>query len=134
MESEEPLPLEDVSPLEEDEESLEDELLEDDEVLSDEDEVLDDEDELVSLLLLLLDPVSLLVVEDAALVSVFIVPINANIPAAAARVTAAAVAAVRRAPLRTAAAAPRSLVVMTVPLPSDALSRTKVGQRPERSL
>ncbi|GHI04481.1 hypothetical protein Scel_28020 [Streptomyces cellostaticus] len=45
------------------------------------------------------------------------VPIRANIPAAADSVTAGATAAVRRAPLRTAAAAPRSLVCMTVPLP-----------------
>ncbi|MFJ6083117.1 hypothetical protein ACIQI8_17140 [Streptomyces sp. NPDC092369] len=81
-------------------------------------------------------PLSLLVVvfvEDA-LVSVSIVPMSANIPAAAARVTAAAVAAVRRAPLRTAAAAPRSLLFMAVPLPGDSVSLTTVGERPERSL
>ncbi|MGW3413445.1 hypothetical protein [Streptomyces sp. NPDC000888] len=48
--------------------------------------------------------------------SACIVPIRANIPAAAASVTAAAAAAVRRVPLRTAAAAPRSLPVMAAPL------------------
>ncbi|MDX3750051.1 hypothetical protein [Streptomyces sp. AK08-02] len=47
-----------------------------------------------------------------------IVPTRANTPAAAASETAAATAAVRRIPLRTAAAAPRSrsLTVMAVPL------------------
>ncbi|WP_416975711.1 hypothetical protein [Streptomyces sp. 4F14] len=65
-----------------------------------------------------------------------IVPTSANIPAAAASVSAAARAAVRLAPLRTAEAAPRSssLVVMAVPLRGDVLSRTTVGERPERSL
>ncbi|MFJ2605903.1 hypothetical protein ACIO13_13130 [Streptomyces sp. NPDC087425] len=76
----------------------------------------------------------LLVVVDDAWVSVCIVPMRANIPAAAARVIAAAVAAVRRAPLRTAAAAPRSLLVIAVPLRSDVVSRPTVGERPERSL
>ncbi|MBK3573729.1 hypothetical protein JHN63_07840 [Streptomyces sp. MBT65] len=63
-----------------------------------------------------------------------IVPTRANTPAAAASVTAAVAAAMRRLPLRTAVAAPRSLTVMTVPLRSDALSRTTVGDQPERSL
>ncbi|MFJ8023139.1 hypothetical protein [Streptomyces sp. NPDC096311] len=48
--------------------------------------------------------------------SACIVPTRAKTPAAAASVTAAAAAAVRRAPLRTAAAAPRSLPVMAAPL------------------
>ncbi|SDP64980.1 hypothetical protein SAMN04487981_1315 [Streptomyces sp. cf386] len=66
--------------------------------------------------------------------SACIVPIRANTPAAAASVIAAVAAAVRRAPLRTAAAAPRSLVRKTVPLPSDAVSRPTVGERPEGKL
>lgn len=66
--------------------------------------------------------------------SACIVPIRANTPAAAASVIAAVAAAVRRAPLRTAAAAPRSLVCKTVPLPSDAVSRPTVGERPEGKL
>ncbi|GHH87030.1 hypothetical protein [Streptomyces capitiformicae] len=61
-------------------------------------------------------------------------PISANIPAAAGSVTAAAAAAVRRAPPRMPATAPRSLVAMTVPLRSDVLSRPTVGERSERSL
>ncbi|MGW1556939.1 hypothetical protein ACWCQ1_10530 [Streptomyces sp. NPDC002144] len=102
----EPLPLEEVRPpVDEAEEEVSP----------------DDEDELVPLVSLLpvpvlpLDPVLLFVVEDTAPVSVCIVPISANIPAAAASVTAAAVAAVRRVPLRTAARAPRSLLVMSFP-------------------
>lgn len=63
-----------------------------------------------------------------------IVPISANTAAQAASVIAAVAAAVRRAPLRTAAAAPRSLVRKTVPLRSDAVSRPTVGERPERKL
>ncbi|MEV0476613.1 hypothetical protein [Streptomyces prunicolor] len=63
-----------------------------------------------------------------------IVPTSANTPAAAASVIAAVAAAMRRLPLRTAVAAPRSLTVMTVPLRSDALSRPTVGDQPERSL
>ncbi|MEU1179669.1 hypothetical protein ABZ464_18800 [Streptomyces sp. NPDC005820] len=87
----------------------------------------------VSELLLELELVPLLAVVVA---SACIVPIRANTPAAPASVIAAANAAVRRAPLRTAAAAPRSssLVAMTVPLRSDVLSRPTVGERPERSL
>nr|WP_234329874.1 hypothetical protein [Streptomyces viridochromogenes] len=44
---------------------------------------------------------------------------------------AAATAAVRCAPLRTDAAAPRSLVLKAVPLRSDAVSRPTVEERPE---
>ncbi|MGW1214833.1 hypothetical protein ACWD5F_34940 [Streptomyces sp. NPDC002499] len=136
MESVEP-PLEEVRP------PLEDELL--DEELSVEDELSLDElsvdepplDELLdvdeSVVLLLLSLLVVVFVEDA-LVSVSIVPMSANIPAAAAKVTAAAVAAVRRVPLRTAAAAPRSLLFMSVPLPGDSVSPTTVGELPERSL
>ncbi|KOU59268.1 hypothetical protein ADK57_34125 [Streptomyces sp. MMG1533] len=72
------------------------------------------------------------------LASACIVPTRANTPAAAASVTAAAAAAVRRVPLRTSAAAPRSLPlpVMAVPLRSrgDVVSPTTVGYGPERSL
>jgi hypothetical protein len=75
-------------------------------------------------------PPSLAVVSACAC----IVPISANMPAAAASVTAAAVAAVRRAPLRIPATAPRSRVVMTVPLRRDVLSRPTVGERSERNL
>ncbi|MFC8515084.1 hypothetical protein [Streptomyces sp. NPDC057257] len=124
MESEEP-PEDEVRP----EEPELFELLE----VSEVEELLDDEDD-VSVLLLELDvlvPVSLLA--DAEL-SDCMVPISANIPAAAASVVAAVSAAMRRVPLRTAAAAPRSLVVMTVPLRSDVLSRTTFGERSERSL
>ncbi|MGW3291853.1 hypothetical protein ACWDR3_45260 [Streptomyces sp. NPDC001002] len=130
MESVEP-PLEEVRPPLEDALSDED----DDELSVDEpplDELLD-VDESVVLLLLLLSLLVDVVVEDA-LVFVSIVPMSANIPAAAAKVTAAAVAAVRRAPLRTAAAAPRSLLFMAVPLPGDSVSPTTVGELPERSL
>jgi hypothetical protein len=144
-------PEEEVRPLsepvelpEEDESSEEDELPEEDElsepVESSEDELLDEEssdgvllDE-VSVLLLVLALVPLPLAVELA--SACMVPIRANTPAAPASVTAAAKAAVRRAPLRTAAAAPRSssLVAMTVPLRSDVLSRTTVGERSERSL
>jgi hypothetical protein len=95
-----------------------------------EEESLDEEDELsvadVSVPLSVLDPVlvsELVDVEDDVLllavasVSACIVPTRAKTPAAAASVTAAARDAVRRVPLRTAAAAPRSLLLMTVPLP-----------------
>jgi hypothetical protein len=75
----------------------------------------DEEDELVLPSPDWLDPLLLFVVEDTAPVSVCIVPISANVPATAASVTAVAVAAVRRAPLRTAATAPRSLFVIAVP-------------------
>lgn len=47
--------------------------------------------------------------------SACIVPIRANIPAAAASVTAAAAAAVRRVPLRTAAAAPARCLSWLLP-------------------
>ncbi|MEV7340009.1 hypothetical protein [Streptomyces sp. NPDC093544] len=70
----------------------------------------------------------------AVLASACIVPIRANIPAAAASVTAAATAAVRRVPLRTAAAAPHSLPVIGCSPPNDVLSRHTVGEQPERSL
>ncbi|WP_328506033.1 hypothetical protein [Streptomyces sp. NBC_00391] len=97
----------------------------------------------VPLSLSLPELVSSFVLDDVELVppalavvsaSACIVPISANMPAAAASVTAAAVAAVRRAPLRIPATAPRSLVVMTVPLRSDVLSRPTVGERSERNL
>lgn len=111
---------------EEDEEDEDDEEVE----LSDVDEVLEEadgegDDELVV-------PVLLAVVSASA--SDCIVPTRANTPAAAASVIAAVAAAMRRLPLRTAVAAPRSLTVMTVPLRSDALSRPTVGDQPERSL
>ncbi|WP_257033306.1 hypothetical protein [Streptomyces sp. Ag109_G2-15] len=67
--------------------------------------------------LVLVPALVLLLVPAAVSVAECIVPIRANIPAAADSVTAAATVAVRRAPLRTAAAASRSLVSMTVPLP-----------------
>jgi hypothetical protein len=122
VESVEP-PLEEVRPLEEDAELSEDEL-------SDEELLLvplslPELDELVPLLL---------AVEAAVSESDCIVPTRANTPAAAASVTATAAAAVRRAPLRTAAAAPRSLVFMTVPLRGDVVSRPTVGERSERKL
>jgi hypothetical protein len=66
--------------------------------------------------------------------STCMVPIRANIPAAAASVTAAATAAVRRVPLRTAAAAPHSLPVIGCSPPNDALSRHTFGEQPDRSL
>jgi hypothetical protein len=128
------LPDEDDTPLEdawrsEDEEEEDDEddelseeglLVESPEEVEDE-EVEDEEDDD--------EPVSVL-----AVVSDCIVPTRANTPAAAASVTAAVAAAMRRLPLRTAVAAPLSLTVMTVPLRSDALSLTTVGDQPERSL
>ncbi|WP_405990456.1 hypothetical protein [Streptomyces sp. NBC_00986] len=136
MESVEP-PEDDVTPDEddwrsEDEDEDEDEEDEDDDEveLSDVDEVLEEvdgegDDELVV-------PVLLAAVSASA--SDCIVPTRANTPAAAASVMAAVAAAMRRFPLRTAVAAPRSLTVMTVPLRSDALSRPTVGDQPERSL
>ncbi|WOX12972.1 hypothetical protein [Streptomyces sp. N50] len=131
MESVEP-PEDDVTPDEDEDVDVEDEEDEDDvEVeLSDVDEVLeeadgDGDDELVV-------PVLLAAVSASA--SDCIVPTRANTPAAAASVIAAVAAAMRRFPLRTAVAAPRSLTVMTVPLRSDALSRPTVGDQPERSL
>jgi len=143
VESAEPLLPEEVSPSDDawrpEEEFDEEEPPE----LPEEDE---DEDESVSLLEPELVLVSELVLElelvepvlpDAvvsASAAACIEPTRANTPAAAASVTAAAAAAVRRAPLRTAAAAPRSLPVMAAPLPSDALSRPTVGEQPERSL
>ncbi|WP_328678241.1 hypothetical protein [Streptomyces sp. NBC_00343] len=135
------LPEDDVTPDEDDwrsddedeDEGEEDEDEDEDEVeLSDVDEVLEeadgegvDDDEL-------LVPVPPAAVSASA--SDCIVPTRANTPAAAASVIAAAAAAMRRLPLRTAVAAPRSLTVMTVPLRSDALSRPTVGDQPERSL
>ncbi|MFE2419168.1 hypothetical protein [Streptomyces hokutonensis] len=122
-------PEDDVTPDEDDWRSDEDDEDEEDEEveLSDvEDADGEGDDELVVV------PVLLAVV--SASVSDCIVPTRANTPAAAASVTAAVAAAMRRLPLRTAAAAPRSLTVMTVPLRSDALSRTTVGDQPERSL
>lgn len=137
MESAEPLLPEEVSPSDDawspEEEFDEEEPPE----LPEEDE---DDDESVSPL----EPEPVLVLEleldepvlpDAVVsASACIEPTSANTPAAAASVTAAAAAAVRRAPLRTAAAARRSLPVMAAPLPSDALSRPTVGEQPERSL
>jgi hypothetical protein len=79
----------------------------------------------------LLDPVEVLAVASASACEV---PTRTNTPAAAAGVTAAATAAVRRASLRTAAAVPRSLLARTVPLRSDSVSRPTVGERPGRSL
>jgi hypothetical protein len=143
VESAEPLPEEDVRPpedawrSEDDEEDVDEDELSEDELLvelseddaeEDEEEAEgegdadEDEDD---------EPVLVLAVVSA---SDCIVPTRANTPAAAASVTAAVAAAMRRLPLRTAAAAPRSLTVMTVPLRSDSLSRTTVGQQPERSL
>ncbi|MFF4256206.1 hypothetical protein ACFY1L_33880 [Streptomyces sp. NPDC001663] len=85
---------------------------------------LSEEDEVLELSVLLLEPLelSVLLLELVPLLAdvsapACNVPTRANTPAAAASVTAAARDAVRRVPLRTAAAAPRSLVVMTVPLP-----------------
>ncbi|RPE40193.1 hypothetical protein EDD90_3229 [Streptomyces sp. Ag109_O5-1] len=148
MESEEPLP--EVSPSEEDCRSDEDD--EDDDEL-DESVDLDDEDDEVEELsvlelellpeLLALDVVPLPLAAVSA--SDCTVPTRANTPAAAASVTAAARAAVRRVPRRTAAAAPFSpcrslgclrctLSVMTDPLLRDSLSRITFGYRPERSL
>ena len=131
MESVEP-PEDDVTPDEDDWRSDEDEEDEDDveDELSDVDELEEDadgegDDEVL---------VPLLLAVVSASVSDCNVPTRANTPAAAASVTAAVAAAMRRLPLRTAAAAPRSLTVMTVPLRSDALSRTTVGDQPERSL
>ncbi|MFF6991137.1 hypothetical protein [Streptomyces sp. NPDC010273] len=128
MESVEP-PEDEVTPDEEDWRSDDDD---DEDELSDEDVVdeadgegvgeADDE------------PVLVLLAVVSASVDVCTVPTRANTPAAAASVTAAVAAAMRRRPLRTAAAAPRSLTVMVVPLRSDCLSRTTVGERPERSL
>jgi hypothetical protein len=134
VESVEP-PEDDVTPDEDEDDDVEDEEDEDDEddedvELSVVDEVLEEadgegDDELVV-------PVLLAVVSASA--SDCIVPTRANTPAAAASVIAAVAAAMRRFPLRTAVAAPRSLTVMTVPLRSDALSRPTVGDQPERSL
>ncbi|MFJ2892616.1 hypothetical protein ACIO53_41965 [Streptomyces sp. NPDC087305] len=133
MESVEP-PEDDVTPDEdedvdedvEDEEDVEVELSDVDEVLEEADgEGVEDDDEL-------LVPVLLAAVSASA--SDCIVPTRAKTPAAAASVTAAVAAAMRRFPLRTAVAAPCSLTVMTVPLRSDALSRPTVGDQPERSL
>ncbi|MFJ8059732.1 hypothetical protein [Streptomyces sp. NPDC096142] len=146
MESVEP-PDEDVTP-DDDWRSDEDEDDdEDDEEDEDDEDDSDDEDDVV------LEPSDVdAVVEDAdgegdddvvvpvplaavsASASDRTVPTRANTPAAAASVTAAVTAAMRRLPLRTAVAAPRSLTVMTVPLRSDALSRPTVGDQPERSL
>ncbi|WP_427919666.1 hypothetical protein [Streptomyces sp. cg40] len=128
MESVEP-PEDDVTPdddwrSDEEDEDDEDELSDVDELEEEADGEGDDE--------LVVVPVLLAVV--SASVSDCNVPTRANTPAAAASVTAAVAAAMRRLPLRTAAAAPRSLTVMTVPLRSDALSRTTVGDQPERSL
>ncbi|MET7488114.1 hypothetical protein [Streptomyces sp. NPDC005538] len=131
MESVEP-PEDDVTPDEEDWRSEEDEEDEDEDELSvlnvvdeaDGEGVEEADDE----------PVLVLLAVVSASVDVCIVPTRANTPAAAASVTAAVAAAMRRLPLRTAAAAPRSLTVMVVPLRSDSLSLTTVGERPERSL
>ncbi|MGW0844114.1 hypothetical protein ACWD26_29050 [Streptomyces sp. NPDC002787] len=115
---------------------------ESEEVESEEEDSEEVEPEDVAVLL----PVSPFVLDDVDVVplplavvsaSACIVPISANMPAAAASVTAAAVAAVRRAPLRIPATAPRSLlslVSMTVPLRSDVLLRPTVGERSERNL
>ncbi|MEU6356615.1 hypothetical protein ABZ896_46150 [Streptomyces sp. NPDC047072] len=144
MESVEP-PEEEVRPLElssdDDEEELElaesseEELLELSVLVElSEEEPLELVEVSVDELLLVLELVPLLAVVSA---SACIVPISANIPAAAASVTAAAAAAVRRVPLRTSAAAPLSVpLAMAVPLRSrsDALSRTTFGYGPERSL
>ena len=124
MESVEP-PEDDVTPDEDDWRSDEDDDDEDDEEDDDDDEADGEGDELVVVVVL---------AAVSASVSDCNVPTRANTPAAAASVTAAVAAAMRRLPLRTAVAAPRSLTVMTVPLRSDALSRTTVGDQPERSL
>ncbi|MER6208200.1 hypothetical protein [Streptomyces sp. NPDC001642] len=127
MESVEP-PEDDVTPDVdvEDEDDVEVELSDVDEVLEEADgEGVEDGDEL-------LVPVLLAAVSASA--SDCTVPTRAKTPAAAASVIAAVAAAMRRFPLRTAVAAPRSLTVMTVPLRSDALSRPTVGDQPERSL
>ncbi|MGW3311801.1 hypothetical protein ACWDG9_35055 [Streptomyces sp. NPDC001073] len=127
MESVEP-PEDDVTPDVdvEDEDDVEVELSDVDEVLEEADgEGVEDDDEL-------LVPVLLAAVSASA--SDCTVPTRAKTPAAAASVIAAVAAAMRRFPLRTAVAAPRSLTVMTVPLRSDALSRPTVGDQPERSL
>ncbi|MFJ6899061.1 hypothetical protein [Streptomyces hokutonensis] len=124
MESVEP-PEDDVTPDEDDWRSDEDDDDEDDEEDDDDDEADGEGDELVVVVVL---------AAVSASVSDCNVPTRANTPAAAASVTAAVAAAMRRLPLRTAVAAPRSLAVMTVPLRSDALSRTTVGDQPERSL
>lgn len=131
MESAEP-PEEDVRPSDEDcaEESVPVLSVLLDDVLS-EVELPEDSDAELPEVVELLVCVPLLAVVSA---SACIVPIRANTPAAAASVIAAVAAAVRRAPLRTAAAAPRSLVRKTVPLPSDAVSRPTVGERPEGKL
>ncbi|MEV0907434.1 hypothetical protein [Streptomyces hokutonensis] len=123
MESVEP-PEDDVTPDEDDWRSDEDDDEEDEED-DDDDEADGEGDELVVVVVL---------AAVSASVSDCNVPTRANTPAAAASVTAAVAAAMRRLPLRTAVAAPRSLTVMTVPLRSDALSRTTVGDQPERSL
>lgn len=135
-------PLPEVSPSEEDRRSEDDELEELDESVDWEDEevsVLEAESELFPELLELdVVPVPLLAAVSA---SDCMVPTRANTPAAAASVTAAARAAVRRVPRRTAATAPLSrdfspctLSVMTDPLLRDSLSRITFGHRPERSL
>ncbi|MEU9341726.1 hypothetical protein AB0D74_10960 [Streptomyces sp. NPDC048278] len=157
MESAELDPLPEVRPSEEDwrSEDDEDDDDDDDDEVDEVDEV--DESELEELgeldelsvsevesevvpELLVLDVVvlPLLAVVSA---SACIVPTRANTPAAAASVTAAARAAVRRVPRRTAATAPLSpdfspctLSVMTDPLLRDSLSRITFGYRPERSL
>jgi hypothetical protein len=126
VESAEPLPSAEVRPPPEEDEELSEELLEADESL-DEDELSEDElpaelsvpASLLSLPPLLSPLLALELVPWVAEVSASacMVPMRAKTPAVAASVTAAATAAVRRAPLRTSAAAPRSLVVMTVPLP-----------------
>ncbi|MFD8724035.1 hypothetical protein ACFV2H_40295 [Streptomyces sp. NPDC059629] len=149
----EPLPV--VSPSEEDCRSEEDDEDDEDDDELDESVDLDDEvDEVeveeLSVLelellpeLLALDVVPLLLAAVSA--SDCTVPTRANTPAAAASVTAAAKAAVRRVPRRTAATAPSSpcrspgclrctLSVMTDPLLRDSLSRITFGYRPERSL
>ncbi|MFK0112625.1 hypothetical protein [Streptomyces sp. NPDC091217] len=149
-------PLPEVSPPEEDcrSEEDDDEDDEDDDELDESVDLDDDEVEVeveeLSVLepellpeLLALDVVPLLLAVVSA--SDCIVPTRANTPAAAASVTAAARAAVRRVPRRTAAAAPFSpcrspgclrctLSVMTDPLLRDSLSRITFGYRPERSL
>ncbi|MFG2967571.1 hypothetical protein ACGFZS_30300 [Streptomyces sp. NPDC048288] len=137
-------PLPEVRPSEEDWRSEDDEEVDEDEEEDDEDDEDDDEeDEVEELSLLepeLLSAVLLLVVVALPLLAVVsasdcIVPTRANTPADAASVIAAARAAVRLVPLRTAAAAPRcSLSVMTDPLLRDCLSRITFGYRPERSL
>ncbi|MEV5847364.1 hypothetical protein AB0M32_35910 [Streptomyces sp. NPDC051985] len=136
------VPLPEVRPSEEDWRSEDDEEDEDEEEDEEEDDE-DDEVEVEELSLLepeLLSEVLLLVVVPLPLLAVVsasdcIVPTRANTPADAASVIAAARAAVRLVPLRTAAAAPRcSLSVMTDPLLRDCLSRITFGYRPERSL